>query len=190
MLIPTNLVPSSETDIADVYRQHWSQIRTRFSRHNRLQDWYNFRLSTISPASFREQLNRIFSDQPTVFKINFAFGFILLNTDTGALQYHHTSANNNLVLEQPFLVSNREDLGRAIQEISHIDFLEWVRQQRPNSKWFADLVTNVTRGPFLERPGKLTGPVSYFEIEVSRKAGCVLTSNEVHFVSLAENFTV
>ena len=45
-------------------------------------------------------------------------------------------------------------------------------------------------GPFLERPGKLTGLISYFEIEVSRKVGCVLTSNEVHFVSLAENFTV
>ena len=45
-------------------------------------------------------------------------------------------------------------------------------------------------GPFLERPGKLTGPVSYFEIEISRKVECVLTSNEVHFVSLAENFTV
>ena len=48
----------------------------------------------------------------------------------------------------------------------------------------------VTRDPFLERPANLTGPVSYFEIEVSRKVGCVLTSNEVHFVSLAENFTV
>ena len=46
------------------------------------------------------------------------------------------------------------------------------------------------QGPFLERPCKLTGPLSYFEIEVSRKVGCVLTSNEVHFVSLAENFTV
>ena len=45
-------------------------------------------------------------------------------------------------------------------------------------------------GPFLERPGKLTGPISYFEIEVSRKVGCVLTSNKVHSVSLAENFTV
>ena len=42
-------------------------------------------------------------------------------------------------------------------------------------------------GPFLERPGKLTGPVSYFEIEASRKVGGVLTSNEVHFVSVAEN---
>ena len=45
-------------------------------------------------------------------------------------------------------------------------------------------------GPFLERPGKLTGPKSYFEIKFSRKVGCVLTPNEVHFVSLGENFTV
>ena len=42
----------------------------------------------------------------------------------------------------------------------------------------------------LESPSNLTGPKSYFEIEVSRKLGCVLASNEVHFVSLAENFTV
>ena len=47
-----------------------------------------------------------------------------------------------------------------------------------------------TRGPFLKGPSKLTGPVSYFEIEVSRKVGCVLTSNEVRFVPLAENLTV
>ena len=46
-----------------------------------------------------------------------------------------------------------------------------------------------TRGPFLERPGNLTGPKSYFEIKFSRKVGCVLTSNEAHFVSLADNFT-
>ena len=45
-------------------------------------------------------------------------------------------------------------------------------------------------GPFLESHGNLTGPESYFEIKVSRKVGCVLTSNEVHFVSLADNFTV
>ena len=36
----------------------------------------------------------------------------------------------------------------------------------------------------------LTGPKPYFEIKISRKVGCVLTSNEVHFVSLADNFTV
>ena len=44
-----------------------------------------------------------------------------------------------------------------------------------------------TNGPFLERRGNLK---SYFEIKVSRKVGCVLTSNEVQFVSLANNFAV
>ena len=44
--------------------------------------------------------------------------------------------------------------------------------------------------PFLERPGNLMGPESYFEINVSRKVGQVLTSDEVSFVSLADDFTV
>ena len=48
----------------------------------------------------------------------------------------------------------------------------------------------VSWGPFLESPGNLTGPVSYFEIKFSRKVCCVLTSYEAHFVSLAYNFTV
>ena len=144
VLIPSNLFPGSEENIAQTYRQHWPQIRTRFSRKNRLQDWYNFRLSTISPSSLCEQLSRIFADQPTVFKVNFSFDFILRNTETGALQYHHPSANNNLVLEQPFLVSNQADLDHLYQQIAEIDYLEWVRQQRPNSKWVVDLVTNVT----------------------------------------------
>ena len=143
VLIPSNLVSSADEDIAQIYRQHWPQIRTRFSHQNRLQDWYNFRLSTISPASLGE-LNRIFADQPTVFKFNLAFGIILRNTETGALQYHHPSANNNLVLEQRFLVASAEDLDRLYEEIRNIDLLEWVRQQRPNSKWVVDLVTNVT----------------------------------------------
>ena len=50
--------------------------------------------------------------------------------------------------------------------------------------------SNENWGPFLERPGNLTGPKSYFKIKVSRKVGCVQTSNEVYFVSSADNFTV
>ena len=46
------------------------------------------------------------------------------------------------------------------------------------------------RDPFLGRPGNLTGPKSEFEIKVSGKVEFVLTFNEVHFVSLANNLTV
>ena len=46
-----------------------------------------------------------------------------------------------------------------------------------------------SRGLFLERPGNLTGPNSEIDIKVSRKVGLVPTSNEVHFVYLADNLT-
>ena len=49
---------------------------------------------------------------------------------------------------------------------------------------------DISRGPFLQRPGNLPGPESDFDIKVSRKVGRVLTSDEVYFVSLADNFTV
>ena len=195
ILIPANLVPASDENVVQTYRQHWPQIRTRFSRQNRLDDWYNFPLSTINPASLREQLNRIFADQATVFKINFSFGFILLNTETGALQYHHPSANNNLVLEQPFLISIPDDLERLYQQIAKIDYLEWVRQQRPNSKWVVDVVTNVTwfvwkirdhpigRGKYL--PGHIAENRGIDAVENNAKTGKPYEDNLCFFRCLA-----
>ena len=62
------------------------------------------------------------------------------------------------------------------------DHVKWPYSTVRVRKW--------SQGPFLERPDNLTGPESDFDIKVSRKVGRVLTSDEVHFVSLADNFTV
>ena len=51
-------------------------------------------------------------------------------------------------------------------------------------------ILQVDWDPFLERPVNLTGPESDFHIKVPRKVGRVLTSDEVHFVSLPDNLTV
>ena len=45
-------------------------------------------------------------------------------------------------------------------------------------------------GLFLKRPSNLKHPESDFDIKVSRKVGRVLTSDEAHFVSLTDKFTV
>ena len=59
------------------------------------------------------------------------------------------------------------------------------------AQFFLDcVIIKITWSPFLERPGNLTGPESDFDIKVLRKVGRVLTSNKVHFVSLANNFTI
>ena len=126
------------------YRRHWHQIRTRFSRGNRLLDWYNYRLSSLQPQELLNHLDEIFTDQSTVFKLNVSFGFILRNNETGDLQYHYASRNNNHLFEAPFQITTAADLQQVREALRNIDILEWVRQQRPNSKWIVDQVTNIT----------------------------------------------
>ena len=86
-------------------------------------------------------------------------------------------------IEVPFI---REVLGAYNSLSSNTDELKIALRARKVSEAFEKRAW----GPFLERPGNLTGPKSYFEIKVSRKVGCVLTYNEVHLVALADNFTV
>ena len=120
------------------------QIRTRFSRQNRLLNWYNYRLSSLQPQELVNHLEQIFTDQNTVFKINVFFGFILRNNETDVLQYYYASRNNNLLFDSPFQIVTAADLQQVRQTLEDTDILEWVRQQRPNSKWVVEQVTNVT----------------------------------------------
>ena len=72
------------------------------------------------------------------------------------------------------------------------------KRKRPNSavaSWLARSTLErwnrvLALGPFLERPGNLPVPETDFDIKVSRTVRCFLTSDEVHFVSLVDNFTV
>ena len=91
-----------------------------------------------------QDVERVFEDQTTVFKLNLSFGFILFNNDTEQMQYHHSSANNNRVFETPFLIRNREDLQQVLSALENLDVFEWARQQRPNSKWIVMDITNAT----------------------------------------------
>ncbi len=127
-----------------LHRQHWRAIRTRQSRHNRVQDWYNYRHSSLNMGDLGTNVERIFQDQTTVFKLNLSFGFVLFNNETEQMQYHHSSVNNNRVFEVPFLVRNREDLQRIRSALENLDVFEWAKQQRPNSKWVVMDITNAT----------------------------------------------
>jgi hypothetical protein len=91
-----------------------------------------------------DDIERIFDDQSTVFKLNLSFGFILFNNDTEEMQYHHSSANNSRVFDTPFQIRNREDLAQVREAMQNIDIHEWARQQRPNSKWVVMDFTNAT----------------------------------------------
>ena len=135
---PPNELPSQ------LHRQHWRAIRTRQNRGNRVQDWYNYRLSSMDMSEFSTYVEHIFEDQTTVFKLNLPFGFVLFNNDTEQMQYHHSSANNNRVFDSPFQIRNRQDLDQVRAALENLDVFEWARQQRPNSKRVVMDITNAT----------------------------------------------
>ena len=88
-------------------------------------------------------VRRIFRQQTTAFKINLSFGFILRNVETGELRYYHSSQNNSRFFYVPHLIRTEEDLERFLEELSRHDMLEYIRQQRPDTKWVVHLLTNV-----------------------------------------------
>ena len=88
-------LPEAQQSLVPEYRNHWHQIRTRFSRKNRLLDWYNYRLSSLQPQELITHQDNNFTDQSTVFKLNVSFGFNLRNNETGALQYYYAPRNNS-----------------------------------------------------------------------------------------------
>jgi hypothetical protein len=194
--MPTDLIiPNEESSIREVFQRHWREIRTRRSRSNRIQDWFNFRLASYEPEVFARYLAEVFAAQSSVFKLNLSFGFILRHTESGNLQYFHASSNNHSVFDEPFLISNASDLQKVRDGINQLDILEWIRQQRPNSKWVVDLVTNVcfivTKIP--EHPiGKATMLPPYIlknkaivSLECNRNTGVPYEDNLCFFRCLA-----
>jgi hypothetical protein len=98
----------------------------------------------MTASTFTEMVHQIFREQITAFKINLSFGFILRNIETGELRYYHSSQNNARFVDVPHLIRTEEDLEKCLEELSRHDILEYIRQQRADTKWVVHLLTNVT----------------------------------------------
>ena len=89
-----------------------------------------------------DMLRSIFRAQRNTFKINLAFGFILSNVKTGEKRHYYPS-QNGLIFDHPLTVADEADLERVLQRMGETDWLEYVREQKPNSKWCIALLINV-----------------------------------------------
>ena len=110
-----------------------------------IQTRYNHRLTSLDTRDLHDQLFLLFDQQTTTFKINCSFAFILKNKTTNRLKYYHSSNNCcGRLLEEPSLITNRDDFDRFLARIQESDILQWAIAQRPNYDWVCELVTNVT----------------------------------------------
>ena len=122
------------TDLLNVVREHWSAVSTRL-RRCLLQTRFNFRLTTLDTTDLEEPLKSMFEEQTHAFKVNLSYGFVMRNNNTGRYRYYYSSCNCcGRYLDEPTLATNRSDF----------DVLQWAINQRPDSAWVCELVTNVT----------------------------------------------
>ena len=144
---PPDRFPFSDnlsTELLDVVRNHWSTIRTRVSR-GPLQCRYDYRLTTLDTTVLEPPLKIMFQEQTNAFKINLSYGFILRNKNTGQYKYYHSSCNCcGRYLDEPSLITNSKDFDDFLERIRETDVLQWAINQRPDSAWVCELVTNVT----------------------------------------------
>ena len=79
-------------------------------------------------------------------------------------------SQNGLIFNQPLVVADEADLQRVLQRVGETDWLQYVRQQKPNSKWRIALLTNVTFHlyPMEDRPighSKIAGQLPKWLVE-------------------------
>ena len=130
--------------IRDAVRENWAAIRTHVV-NGPVQTRYNHRLTSLDTRDLHDQLFLLFDQQTIAFKINCSYGFLLKNKTTNRFRYYHSSNNCcGRLLEEPSLITNRDDFDRFLARIQESDILQWAVAQRPNSDWICEMVTNAT----------------------------------------------
>jgi hypothetical protein len=141
---PRDLVEASSFPY--ILSRYWRAIRTCHVVGAQVQDRYNYRWSEdVAWTDWYPRFTRdVFRAQTTQMKINASFGYVLRHKVTEDERYYHSCQNNTRILDRPQHVSDLQSFHQFLENIQQVDVLEWARQQRPDSNWVVDAVTNIT----------------------------------------------
>ena len=105
---------------------------------------YNFPPNNLHRGfnEIRGHLTQIYNDQENAFRINFSFGMILQNTETGEYRYYIPYFNNK-ILHFPFTISNRNSIRFLMFKLTKLDIIEQARAVRPSTAWTLAFITNI-----------------------------------------------
>ena len=99
---------------------------------------FNFAVNNLTAQVIEEKLDRVLDK-----KLNLALGFILKNIEDGKFRYFYAHENNTL-LEQSKLVSNKDDMAKLKEILMKTDVIESCTKERSNTKWRFFKLTNLT----------------------------------------------
>ena len=105
---------------------------------------YNFPSNNLHRGfnEIRGHLTQIYNDQENAFRINFSFGMILQNTETGEYRYYIPYFNNK-ILHFPFTISNMNSIRFLMFKLAKLDIIEQARAVRPSTVWTLAFITNI-----------------------------------------------
>ena len=104
---------------------------------------FDFVVNKLTVQVIQEKLDRILYKLKCVAKLNLALGFILKNIEDGKFRYFYAHENNTL-LEQSKLVSNKDDMAKLKEILRKTDVIESCTKERSNTKWRFFKLTNLT----------------------------------------------
>ena len=93
----------------------------------------NFAVNNLAAQVIEEKLDRVVDKLKCVAKLNLALGFILKNIEDGKFRYFSAHENNTL-LEQSKLVSNKDDMAKLKEILKKTDVIESCTKERSNTK--------------------------------------------------------
>ena len=104
---------------------------------------YNFPIdNTFDVETIMNQVRYIYNNENQVIRVNFIFGIILRNRETGEYRYFKPYKNNE-VFKDSIQINDATDLHKIRIRVREMNFNDYVLHNRPNSKWIPVMVTNV-----------------------------------------------
>ena len=110
---------------------------------NRRHSVFNCAVNNLTAQVIEEKLDRVLDKLKCVAKLNLALGFILKNIVDGKFRYFYAHENNTL-LEQSKLVSNKDDMVKLKEILKKTDVTESCTKERSYTKWRFFKLTNLT----------------------------------------------
>ena len=104
---------------------------------------FDFAVNSLTAQVIEEKLHRVLDKLKRVAKLNLALGFILKKIEDGKFRYVFAHENNTL-LEQSKLVSNKDDMAKMKKILKKTDVIESCTKERSNTKWRFLKLTNPT----------------------------------------------
>ena len=105
---------------------------------------FNSVINNLTAQVIEEKFDRVLDKIKFVAKLTSALGFNLTNTEDGKFRYFYAQENNTL-LEQSKLVSNKNDMVKLKDILKKTDVIESCTKERSNTKLRFFKLTNLTK---------------------------------------------